>query len=322
MSVRLLVTRRLPEAVEARASRSYDAILNPTDAPLGARLAEMAAGCAAMLVSSADRIDAALIAALDPSVRVIASFSVGYNHIDVAAAARRGIIVTNTPDVLTEATADIAMLLLLGAARRAGEGHEIVRAGRWPELGGSTTFMLGVEPRGAVLGIVGMGRIGRSLAKRARAFGMVVHYHNRTRLSAAEEGDAVYHPDLDALLRVSRFLSINCPSTPAMRHLIGARELGLLPDGAVLVNTARGELVDDRAVAAALDTGKLFGAGLDVFEGEPHIAAAYRTLPNVFLLPHLGSATVATRNAMGFSALDNIDAVIAGKAPPAAVMAA
>jgi lactate dehydrogenase-like 2-hydroxyacid dehydrogenase len=313
---RLLVTRRLPEAVELRAQQNYDAILNTTDQPLGASLAQRAESCDALLVSSSDRLNAATIEALGTTIRVIATFSVGYNHIDVAAAARRGIVVANTPGVLTEATADIGMLLLLGAARRAFEGQEVVRSGRWPSLAGSNMFMLGADLHGAALGIVGMGRIGRALARRARASGMTIHYHNRRRLAQAEEAGAVYHPTLKGLFEVSSFLSLNCASSPETRHLIGEEQIGWLPRGAIFVNCARGELVVDDALVAALRSGHLFAAGLDVFEGEPAINQAYLTLPNVFMLPHLGSATVATRNAMGFKALDNIDAVLAGREAP------
>jgi lactate dehydrogenase-like 2-hydroxyacid dehydrogenase len=251
---------------------------------------------------------------LPDRVRVLATFSVGTDHIDLAAAKARGLIVTNTPDVLTDATADIALLLILGAARRASEGERLIRADAW--TGWTPTQLMGTHIGGKRLGLIGMGRIGQAVARRARAFGMTIHYSNRKRLPPELEEGAVYHADPDALLAVSDVLSLHFPATAETRHWLNAERIARLPPGAILINTARGTVVDDRAVVAALRDGRLAAAGLDVFENEPNLFAEYRDLPNSFLLPHLGSATVETRNAMGFKALDNIDAVLSGREPP------
>lgn len=311
----ILCTRRFPDAVEKRLRRDYAPRLNASDAPLpAAALAAWAEGCDALLVTPTDRIDASVIAALPDSVRAIATFSVGYEHIDVEAAKARGIIVTNTPGVLTEATAEIALLLMLGAARRAPEGERMMRTDAW--TGWAPTQLLGTQLTGKRLGILGMGRIGQTVAAMARALGMEIHYHNRRPVPAEAAGDAAYHATAEGLLRVAQVLSIHCPATPETRKLIDAERLALLPEGAIVVNTARGAIIDDDALIAALQGGHIAAAGLDVFEGEPAIHPGYRDLPNVFLLPHLGSATVETRNAMGFKALDNLDAIFAGRPPP------
>ena len=315
---RLLVTRRLPAGVEARASQDYDALLNEADQLYGADdLVRLASDVDAILTCSTERWTAGVVERLPARVRMIASFSVGYEHIDLAACRARGIVATNTPDVLTEATADIAMLCLLGAARRAWEGGIFLREGRWTRV--NMTDLLGLELRGKVLGIVGMGRIGQAMARRARGFGLQVHYHNRRPLPPEEAHGAVYHASLDELLPLSAFLSLHCPGGEATNHLINERTLALLPPGAVLVNTARGTLVDDEALLAALRTGRLFAAGLDVYAGEPALNRGYCALPNCFLLPHLGSATVETRDGMGFRALDNLDAFFAGRPAPDAL---
>jgi lactate dehydrogenase-like 2-hydroxyacid dehydrogenase len=309
---KLLVTRRLPPAVTDRLNATYEAVTNPDDHIMSAdELIEKAQGKDALLVTPADKINAALIERLPASVKMIATFSVGYEHVDLAAAGKRGIPVSNTPDVLTDATADITLLLMLGAARRAYEGERAVREASWNSW--STTYMLGVHMTGKRLGIFGMGRIGQAVAKRARAFDMEIHYSNRRRLPAELEQGATFHADPEALLPVSDFLSINAPASPETHHWLNAARIAKLPDRAIIINTARGTLIDDTAVIAALKSGKLFAAGLDVFENEPKLNPAYRELPNVFLLPHLGSATVDTRNAMGFKALDNLDAFFAGK---------
>lgn len=313
----LLLTRRLPDAVEARAARDYAATLNPTDAALsGLEIAARAAdiGADAVLCCAGDRLDAAAIAALPDRVRVLATFSVGTDHIDLAAARTRGLTVTNTPDVLTDATADIALLLILGAARRASEGERLIRAKGW--TGWTPTQLMGTHIGGKRLGIIGMGRIGQAVAQRARAFGMTIHYSNRKRLPTELEAGAVYHADPEEMLSVSDVLSLHFPATADTRHWLNAARIDRLPPGAILVNTARGTVVNDRDVVAALRSGRLAAAGLDVFENEPNLFPDYCDLPNVFLLPHLGSATVETRNAMGFKALDNIDAVMAGQEPP------
>jgi len=289
--------------------------LNQEDVPRSAEEIITGASTAdAILVTPVDRIDANVIERLPASVRMIATFSVGYEHIDLNAAKARKLPVSNTPDVLTDATADIAMLLMLGAARRAYEGERAVREATWKSW--STVYLLGVHMTGKRLGIFGMGRIGQAVAKRARAFDMVVHYSNRTRLSPELEQGAVYHADADEMLGHCDFLSINAPGGAETRHWLNARRIALLPDGAIVVNTARGGLVDDGALIDALKRGKLFAAGLDVFEGEPNLNPGYRDLENAFLLPHLGSATIETRNAMGFKALDNLDAFFAGRPIP------
>lgn len=245
---------------------------------------------------------------------MISTFSVGYEHIDVAACRARGIVAANTPGAMTEATANIAMLLMLGAARRGYEAQQMVRRGEWQ--GWSSTMLLGIDFSGKRLGIFGMGRIGQAVAERARAFGLQIHYHNRRRLPAGEEHGAVFHARLDDLLAVSDILSINAPSTPETRHILDAAAIARLPQGAIVVNTARGDMVDDAALIAALKSGRLRAAGLDVFAGEPQLDPACLDLPNTYLLPHLGSATAETRDRMGFMALDNIDAVLQGRPAP------
>lgn len=312
------LTRRLPEAVEERVQRSYRGLFNAEDIPLSdEEMVARSAEADAIVCCVTDRFPRALISRLGPRVRVLASVSVGTDHVDLVAARERNLRVTNTPDVVTDATADIALLLLLGAARRASEGEQLVRSGGW--TGWTPTQLLGRGFAGRRLGIVGMGRIGRALAARARPLGLQIHYCNRTRLPPDLEQGAQFHDTLESLLSVSHFLSLHTPATAATQHLLNARTLALLPKGAVLVNSARGDLVDDEALLAALRNGHLFAAGLDVYAGEPALHPGYRTLPNVFLLPHLGTATLETRTAMGFRALDNVDAVLAGREPPDAV---
>ncbi len=315
---KLLVTRKLPGPVEDRIQGAYDAVMNASDQVMNAdEICRQAEGCAAVLVTPTEKCSADLIARLPESVAMIATFSVGHDHIDLKAAAARGLMVSNTPDVLTGATADIAMLLLLGAARGAGWGEKMVRTQTWEIW--RPTGPLGVEVTGKRLGIYGMGRIGRAVAVRARAFDMEIHYHNRNKLDAALENGAIFHRRLDDLMAQSDFLSINCASTRSTRNSINAQRLAALPDGAVVINTARGDIVDDDALIAALKSGKLAGAGLDVFRNEPDIDPQLRALENTFLLPHLGSATIDTRTAMGMRALDNLDAFFAGRAPGDAV---
>jgi lactate dehydrogenase-like 2-hydroxyacid dehydrogenase len=315
----VFVTRKLPDAVHQRLLRDYEPRLNPTDQLYGAE--EILTGCHgadALLPCPTDKITADLVAKLPASIKVIATFSVGYEHIDIAGCKARGIAVGNTPDVLTDATADIALLLMLGAARRAYEGERMVREATWGSW--APTGMLGVHLTGKRLGIYGMGRIGQAVAKRARAFDMVIHYNNRKRLASDLEQGAIFHADAEAMLPHCDFLSINAPSTPETAGFLNAARIAKLPDGAIVVNTARGPLVDDEALIAALNSGKLFSAGLDVYAGEPAINPKYRGVKNAFLLPHLGSATTETRNAMGFKALDNLDAFFAGRPLPARVV--
>ena len=318
---RVLATRHFPPDVEARLAANFDAVLNPEDRLYdGPNLIKAAAGCDGIMCAAGDALTAETIGGLPASVRIIATFSVGYEHVDVAAAAKRGILVSNTPDVLTDATADITLLCLLGAARRAHEGTTMLRTHSW--VGWTPTQLMGVHVTGKRLGILGMGRIGQAVADRARAFRMQIHYSNRSRLPADLEKGAVFHANADDMLAHCDFLSINAPMTPATRKWVNAERIAKLPKGAIVVNTARGGVVDDEALIAALKSGHLAAAGIDVFDGEPRIHQGYYGLTNAFLLPHMGSATVETRNAMGFRALDNLEAFLLRKqAPPDAVKA-
>jgi lactate dehydrogenase-like 2-hydroxyacid dehydrogenase len=311
---RLIVARRLPEAVEARLAETY-AVRFADDRPasdLPALAREHAAE--GLLVAPGVATSAALIEALPATVKIIATFSVGTDHIALEAAKARGIVVTNTPDVLTDATADLTMLLILAASRRASEGERLLRAGQW--TGWTPTQLMGRGLAGRRLGILGMGRIGRAVAARARVFGLAVHYHGRRLIPEEDRAGAHFHESLESLLGASDILSLHCPLTAETRGLVNAERLALLPAGAILINTARGPIVDDEAVIAALASGRLFAAGLDVFTEEPKLHPGYLALANAVLLPHLGSATVETRNAMGFKALDNLDAWFAGRPPP------
>jgi lactate dehydrogenase-like 2-hydroxyacid dehydrogenase len=310
----LWIPRRLSEATLARARRDYDVIVKDEDTPGTAdEIVAMSAQVDAMIPCHSEHFSADVVARLDPRLKIVANHSVGVDHCDLAALAGRGIVVTNTPDVLSDATAEIAMLLMLGAARHAVTGDRIVRSGAWDSW--SPSFMVGTQVTGARLGIVGMGRVGRAFARKARGFDMEIHYHNRTRLDPAEEQGAIWHESLDTLLPQAQFLSLHCPATPATRDLLNARTLARLPAGAIVVNTARGALVDEEALIAALDQGHLAAAGLDCFKVEPGGNPALAGHENVFMLPHIGSATRATRDAMGYRALDNLDAFFAGRAP-------
>ncbi len=308
----LLLTRRLPAAIEARAARDYDVRLTASDTPV-ADVVARAAGAAAIVCCPGDVFDAALITALPASVKAIATFSVGYDHVDVAAARARGIAVCNTPDVLSVATAECAMLLILAAARRAGEGERMIRTGQW--RGWAPTQLMGAQVSGRRLGIFGFGRIGRELARMARGFGMRIHYHDVVRLPPDLEGDAVFHPTDATFLPVCDVISLHAPGGTGTRQWLNAARIAALPAGAVVANAARGTLIDDTALIAALRTGQVAAAGLDVYDGEPAVNPGYLSLENVVLLPHLGSATTETRDAMGHMALDGIDAVLAGRAP-------
>ncbi len=315
MKPRLIVARKIPPAVAARIAAEFD---SPSpggeDLDAEAALALMEAHAAeALLFTSNIKLDAGLIARLPASLRIAATCSVGHEHIDVAAARGRGLIVTNTPDVLSECTADLAFLLLLGAARRANEYGAIIRAG-WRH-GYGLGEMLGTRVWGKTLGIVGMGRIGRGVAARARGFGMTILYCNRHRLPPELEQGAEFVADLRELLPRSQFLSLHAPSDPSTQSLMNAEAFARLPKGAVFVNTTRGALVDEEALLAALRSGHLGAAGLDVYRNEPAFDERFLEVTNVFLTPHMGSATVETRDAMGFRALDNIAAVLAGNAP-------
>ena len=314
-SPRLLVTRRLPQEVEARLAKTYRAELNADDHLMSE--AEILAGAQdkdALLITPMDKSFATgIIAKLPPTIKILATFSVGYEHVDIAAARQRNIAVTNTPDVLTNATADIALLLILGAARGAYWGERMVREDRWNSW--SPTAPLGFDVSGRRLGILGMGRIGQAVAKRALAFEMEVHYHNRRPVAPDLAHGARYHAGLEQMLPYCDFLSVNCASTAETRGIVNAKLIAQLPDGAIIVNSARGDIIDDDALIAGLTSGKLAAAGLDVFRNEPKIDPRYRALDNVFLLPHLGSATRDTRIAMGMRAADNLEAFFAGRRP-------
>jgi glyoxylate reductase len=314
---KVIVTRKLPDAVETRMRELFDAELNVDDAPMdAAQLGDAMARADVLASTITDRIDAAVIARAGERLKLIANFGVGIDHIDVAAAHARGIIVTNTPGVLTEDTADLTMGLILAAARRVVEGAAIVQAGEFH--GWSPTWMLGRRLRGKRLGIVGMGRIGQALAKRARAFGLAIHYHNRKPVSPpiAEELEATYWESLDQMLARMDVVSVNCPHTPATYHLLSARRLKLLQPHAMLVNTARGEIIDEAALAGMLQRGELAGAGLDVYEHEPAVNPKLLKLPNVVLLPHMSSATIEGRMDMGEKVIINIRTWMDGHKPP------
>jgi lactate dehydrogenase-like 2-hydroxyacid dehydrogenase len=314
MKPKLLVTRRLTDAVQERAARDYDVTFNEDDRVFSrAELVEHCQSADAVLPCHSEHFTADVFEALPERLRIIANHSVGYDHVDTAAAKKKGVVVTNTPDVLSDATAEIAILCMLGAARRGAEGDRMVREGRWDFW--SPSFMVGKQVTGKRFGVVGMGRVGLATVAKARGFGMEIHYHNRRRLPPEQEQGAIYHEKLADLLAVSDFLSLHCPATPENMKLINATTLAQLPRGAVLINTARGGLIDEDALIDALKSGQLFAAGLDVFQKEPGGNPALSALPNVFMLPHIGSATFETRDAMGFRALDNLDAFFRGEEP-------
>ena len=316
---KVTVTYRLPPPVEARMRDLFDAVLRDDDRPLTrAELARAAADTDVLVPTVADAIDGALIAGAGERLALIANFGVGTNHIDLAAARARGMLVSNTPGVLTDDTADTTMALILWTPRRFADGERAIREAAW--AGWSPSAMLGHRVTGKALGIVGMGRIGRAVAARAAGFGLKVHYHNRHRLPHAAEAGAVFHADLDTMLGAVDILSLNCPLTPATHHLIDARRLRLLPPHAYIVNTARGPLIDEAALADALEAGTIAGAGLDVFEAEPRIEPRLTRLPNVVLLPHMGSATFEGRRAMGEKVITNIRAWADGHRPPDQVL--
>ncbi len=310
----VLVTRRLPDAVHARLERDYDARLNPEDRLYDKdALIAAAQGADAILPCHTEHFTEDVFAGLPDSVKIIANFSVGYDHVDVKAAAKHGVVVTNTPEVLSDATAETTILLMLGAARRASEGERLVRSGGWKDW--SPAFMVGVAVTGKRLGILGMGRVGQAVADLARAFRMEIHYHNRSRLSPDKEKGAVFHETLEDLLPHCDFLSLHCNVTEETRGIMDAKRFALLPDGAVLANAARGAVIDDDALIDALKSGKLFAAGIDAYNNEPNVDPRIAALDNTFLLPHIGSANRETRDAMGFRALDNLDAFFAGREP-------
>ncbi|MCP1169728.1 2-hydroxyacid dehydrogenase [Limimaricola litoreus] len=311
----VIATRRLPAAVEARLDALFDFTPGPQEAPLSGEALAAALGRAQVLVTTlSERIDAASLDAAGRELRLIANYGAGVDHIDVAAAEARGIAVTNTPDVVTEDTADVTMVLILAVTRRLPEAFALLQSGGWE--GWSPDLLLGGRIHGRSLGILGMGRIGQAVARRAAAFGMRIGYHNRNRLPQALENElgARWWPSLDQMIAKCDVLSINCPHTPATYHLVNARRIALMKPGAVVVNTSRGEVIDENALTRALRAGEIAGAGLDVFEQRREINPRLRALPNVVLLPHMGSATVEGRLAMGERVIANIEALARGEA--------
>lgn len=317
MKPRVLVTRRWPQAVERRMDEVFDLVLNTADRPMGeADLLAAMGHFDAILPTVTDRLPAAVFAHPSARTRILANYGVGFAHIDTDAAKSRGIAVTNTPDVLSECTADIAMTLMLMVARRAGEGERELRSGQWS--GWRPTHLIGTKVSGATLGIIGFGRIGQAMAQRAHfGFGMKILVQNRSVLppEVLARYNAVQVPTIDELLPQCDFVSLHCPGGAANRHLINSRRLDLMRPGAFLINTARGEVVDEHALAQALWFGTIGGAGLDVFEREPGVPEALLGADNLVLLPHLGSATRETREAMGFRVLENLTDFFDGKTP-------
>ncbi|WP_085311226.1 2-hydroxyacid dehydrogenase [Planktotalea arctica] len=311
---RLWITRRLSDATLDRAKRDYDVVINYDDTPgTAADLIAASADFDAIIPCHSELFSPEVVAQFSDRLQIVANHSVGVDHCDLPALEGRKIVVTNTPDVLSDATAELAMLLMLGAARHAVAGDRIVRTGSWDSW--SPAFMVGKQVTGARLGIVGMGRVGRAFAAKARGFDMEIHYFNRSELPPHQAQSAIYHDSVESLLEVADFLSLHCPATPETLDLMNVDRFARLPTGAVIVNTARGALVDEDALMAALDSGQVAAAGLDCFKIEPGGNPALAKYDNIFMLPHIGSATRTTRDAMGFRALDNLDEFFAGKIP-------
>jgi len=302
---KVLITRKLLRSNEDRISKIWDANLNLNDEVYSQKkLIELSQGCDGILTSLTEKIDENVVQKLSESVKIISNFAVGFGNIDLKATKKRNIVVTNTPDVLTDATAEIAMLLILGAARRASEGLLYAKNKNWKW---SADFLIGKQLTGSRLGILGMGRIGRAVAKLAKAFGMEIHYHNRSKLNPDLEMGAIYHENIKSLFSVSDILSINCPATKETKHIINKETLEFFPNGAIITNSARGDMIDDEAMVQALINRKIYAVGLDVYNGEPNLYSGYLNQPNAFILPHLGSATKKTRTAMADLAISNIE---------------
>jgi len=302
---KILITRKLLKASEEKAAELFETKFNNNDELYSqSKLIELSQGCDAVLTSLTDKMDSETINKLPDSVKVISNFAVGFGNIDLEAAKKRGIAVTNTPEVLTDATAEIGILLILGACRRVSEGIEAARESSWKW---SADYLIGKQLTGSRLGILGMGRIGQKIAKIAKSLGMIIHYHNRSKLSEDKEQGAIYHDSLKSLFSVSDVLSICCPATKETVNLINKETVEYFPTGAVITNVARGDIVDDEALIDALHRRKIYAAGLDVYKGEPNLNPGYLKIKSVFILPHLGSATKHTRTAMANLAIDNID---------------
>ena len=318
---KVVVTRKLPDSVETRMMELFDVELNLNDEPMSeSQLINAVKGCDILVPTVTDEINASVINAAGKNFKMIANYGAGVDHIDLGAARKKKIVVTNTPDVLTEDTADMTMALILAVPRRLVAGEKVLREGKWK--GWSPTWMLGHRIHGKRLGIIGMGRIGRAVAKRAKGFGLSIHYHNRNRVHADVEAEleATYWESLDQMLARMDIISINCPHTPATYHLLSARRLKLLQKHAYIVNTARGEMIDEKALIKMLKDGELAGAGLDVYESEPDINPKFLHLDNVTLLPHMGSATIEGRADMGGKVIICIKTFIDGHTPPDRVL--
>jgi glyoxylate reductase len=319
----VVVTRKLPDVIETRMMELFNVKLNLDDHPLSqAELVEAVKTADVLVPTVTDRIDSGVLSQAGENLRLIASFGTGVDHIDLATARQRGITVTNTPGVLTEDTADMTMALLLATSRRVSEGERLIRSGKWQGWGPMS--MLGHRIYGKRLGIIGMGRIGQAVARRAKGFGLSVHYHNRRRVSEAVEQalEATYWESLDQMLARMDIISVNCPHTPATYHLLSARRLKLLQKHVYIINTARGEIVDENALTRMLEKNEIAGAGLDVFEHEPAVNPKLVKLDNVVLLPHMGSATIEGRIDMGEKVIINIKTFADGHKPPDRVLEA
>jgi len=302
---KILVTRKLLQSNEDRLKELYDVKLNSNDELYSQKkLIEMSDGCDGILSALTDKLDEETINKLPTSVKILSNFAVGFGNIDLDAAKKKNIAVTNTPEVLTDATAEIGILLILGACRRASEGIEGAKASNWKW---SADYLIGKQLTGSRLGILGMGRIGKKIAKIAKSLGMVIHYHNRSKLSPDKEEGATYHKDLKSLMSVSDVLSVCCPASKETVNMINKETLDYLPKGAVVTNVARGDIVDDEALIDALDRRKVYAVGLDVYKGEPNLNPGYLKHKSAFILPHLGSATKETRTAMANLAIDNLE---------------
>ena len=302
---KILITRKLIKESEDKASKTFTPIFNSNDELYSqSKVIEMSQGCDGILSSLTDKMDKETINKLPDTVKIISNFAVGFGNIDLEAAKKRNIIVTNTPEVLTDATAEIGVLLILGACRRASEGIQGARDADWKW---SADYLIGKQLTGARLGILGMGRIGQKIAKIAKSLGMIIHYHNRSKLSSEKENGSIYHDNLKSLMEVSDVLSVCCPASKETINLINKETLEYLPQGAVVTNVARGDIVDDDALIDALDRRKVYAVGLDVYKGEPNLNPGYLKHKSAFILPHLGSATKETRTAMANLAIDNLE---------------
>ena len=302
---KILITRKLIKDSEDKASKTFDPIFNSNDELYSqSKVIEMSKGCDGILTSLTDKMDKETIDKLPDTIKIISNFAVGFGNIDLEAAKKRGITVTNTPEVLSDATAEIGILLILGACRRAAEGIEAAREGGWKW---SADYLIGKQLTGTRLGILGMGRIGQKIAKIAKSLGMIIHYHNRSKLKDDKEDGAIYHDNIKSLFSVSDVLSICCPATKETENMINKDTVEYFPKGAIITNVARGDIIEDEALIDALNRRKIYAVGLDVYKNEPNLNPGYLKIKTAFILPHLGSATKDTRIAMANLAIDNID---------------